>query len=268
MVFGKKSAKVAPEDVGASTSVTTASKEEGKNRLEAEERRCKDLLFLLLFVIFWGGMIYIAAFGFTHGKAARLLYGLDSHGYTCGVKNDNGPDLSNAKKLYFLDPLALQTTRSLTELKRAKKVCIPECPTVARSLLPTATHKVCSFSGLYTGGCEETSYYTCPYYQDSDVSTIPINTLLPGASVVPAWSTTYYSSFTYMVPGLSAACPVTPYGIANNATDPCGFKFTTKIIGEGPCFPNVFPTADVLNKVRENDDATLPSSVEIGMHSP
>lgn len=249
MVFGKKSAKVAPADASASTSVTP-SKDEGKNRLEAEERRCKDLLFLLLFVIFWGGMIYIAAFGFTHGKAARLLYGLDSHGYTCGVKNDNGPDLSNAKKLYFLDPLALQTTRSLTALKRAKKVCIPECPTVARSLLPTTMHKVCSFSGLYTGGCEETSYYTCPYYLDSDVSTVPMN-VLAGGITPAAWSTTYYSAFTYAVAGLSAACPVTPYGTANNATDPCGFKFSTKVIGSGPCYPNVFPTADVLNKVRE-----------------
>ena len=234
--------KVAPEP--GSIASTSSASSLVKNRLESEPRRCKDLLFLLLFIVFWVGMLYIAGVSIENGKPERLIYGIDSHGFTCGAKNDaiNGPDLSNSKKLYFLDPLALQSTRSLTGLKRAKKVCIQECPSVAASLLPATTHKVCPFSGLYTGGCEDAAYYTCPYYAASGVSSVPVNATAAvaagdaGVVPVPAWSTTYYSSFAFLVAGASPVCPVTAYGLANAATDPCGFKFSTKVIGEGPCY--------------------------------
>lgn len=236
--------KVGPADA---PSTSTTSSGTASNRIESDERHCKDLLFLLLFLIFWAGMIYVAAVGFVNGEPERLIYGLDSHGYTCGTKNDAGPDLSNYKKLYFLDPLSLENLYSLKTFKKARKICVPNCPTVALSTIPTTAHKVCSFNGLYSGGCEDTSYYSCPYYSADDVSTVPINSFI-GGSTPGTWSTTYYSSFTFMVAGISTECPVSTYGSLNNATDPCGFKFSTKVIGSGPCYPNVFPTSDILNK--------------------
>ena len=103
---------------------------------------------------------------------------------------------------------------------------------------------------LYTGGCEDAAYYTCPYYAASGVSSVPVNATAAvaagqaGVVPVPAWSTTYYSSFSFLVAGASPICPVTAYGLANAATDPCGFKFSTKVIGEGPCYVRVVAVAN------------------------
>jgi solute carrier family 44 (choline transporter-like protein), member 1 len=42
-------------------------------------RSCRDMLWLLLFVGFWVGMITIASFSFKNGNPLRLLYGVDRY---------------------------------------------------------------------------------------------------------------------------------------------------------------------------------------------
>lgn len=36
-------------------------------------RRCRDLIYLILFAVFWGGMLYVAYLAFKRGLSASLL---------------------------------------------------------------------------------------------------------------------------------------------------------------------------------------------------
>lgn len=63
------------------------------------------------------------------GNPARLAYGTDSFGLTCGVVNHVGNrtlDLSRFKNKYWLNPLDLLS--GPTDAYYAKAICMRECP--------------------------------------------------------------------------------------------------------------------------------------------
>lgn len=80
-----------PRDRGASRvrgltvwdDLRDASLEEKDVKLE--RRKCTDPLFCAVFVLFWIGMILIAALALENGEPGRLLYGNDALGHTCGI---------------------------------------------------------------------------------------------------------------------------------------------------------------------------------------
>lgn len=95
------------------------------------DRRCRDILCLLLFAIFWGGMFIVAAYGIQMGDLARLQYGDDYLGNTCG-KNNTGVafipeayrrDWSNAPNVYILSPMEINSNIFMTP-----RICLPDCP--------------------------------------------------------------------------------------------------------------------------------------------
>ena len=134
-----------------------------------QRRRFRDVFFLLLYAAFWAGMVYIAVIAYKQGiqklpkfaevprscwcvgrswcshevdsihkqerascctgHPARLSYGIDSAGNTCGQKNywngGQGPDLTDYKKLYYLNPLELLDTDIFLG---ARSVCLKDCP--------------------------------------------------------------------------------------------------------------------------------------------
>jgi hypothetical protein len=49
------------------------------------ERKCTDVTFLLLFMLWWLGMFMIAAVGFVSGEPARLLFAVAHNGVVCGT---------------------------------------------------------------------------------------------------------------------------------------------------------------------------------------
>eukprot|EP01006_Ploeotia_vitrea_P051435 TRINITY_DN67561_c12_g1_i1.p1 TRINITY_DN67561_c12_g1~~TRINITY_DN67561_c12_g1_i1.p1 ORF type:complete len:684 (-),score=46.79 TRINITY_DN67561_c12_g1_i1:2138-4189(-) len=55
-------------------------------------RGCTDILFLLIFIIFWAAMIFIAVIALKTGDLSRLTRGVDFQGHACGVliTNDQG----------------------------------------------------------------------------------------------------------------------------------------------------------------------------------
>ncbi|KJE92111.1 choline transporter-like protein [Capsaspora owczarzaki ATCC 30864] len=94
-------------------------------------RKCTDVPCCLLFIVFWIGMIIIAAFGFANGDPFRLINPVDSMGNICGELNDGlyGDQRNNSYLFFFditkCDPVnlnCLQTTQ----------VCVPECPTASK----------------------------------------------------------------------------------------------------------------------------------------
>lgn len=49
-----------------------------------EDRKCRDVFWLLLFVAYWVGMVMVAMTGFSYGDVSRLLFAMDAHGNQCG----------------------------------------------------------------------------------------------------------------------------------------------------------------------------------------
>ncbi|XP_038210134.1 choline transporter-like 1 isoform X2 [Zerene cesonia] len=94
---------------------------------ETPKKGCTDVLWLVIYVIFWIAMIFVAAISFVYGNPQRLINGYDSFGNTCGVKNNkkliNFPlaGISTADKsyLFFMD---------VKQLRRSLKICVKECP--------------------------------------------------------------------------------------------------------------------------------------------
>uniref|UniRef100_A0A9I9DE03 Choline transporter-like protein n=1 Tax=Cucumis melo TaxID=3656 RepID=A0A9I9DE03_CUCME len=67
-------------------------------------RKCRDIVFLVIFIAFWVGMIVNSSFGFNQGNPLRLTYGLDYKGnvYQSGLK-DSQFKLADARSICLMD---------------------------------------------------------------------------------------------------------------------------------------------------------------------
>lgn len=96
-----------------------------------ENRKCRDLAFLLVFIAFWVGMIVNSSFGFNRGDPRRLVYGLDYKGNLCGNKNSK-PDLRELQMRYWQNPNQVYQSglrKSPINLIEARSICLKGCPT-------------------------------------------------------------------------------------------------------------------------------------------
>ncbi|ONK63978.1 uncharacterized protein A4U43_C07F20860 [Asparagus officinalis] len=94
-------------------------------------RKCRDLVFLVIFVAFWVAMIVNSSFGFNQGDPLRLTYGLDYKGNVCGNKHGD-PDLRELEVRYWMNPNQIYQSadkRSQFKLTDARSICLMECPT-------------------------------------------------------------------------------------------------------------------------------------------
>ncbi|XP_059062134.1 choline transporter-like 1 [Achroia grisella] len=94
---------------------------------ETPRKGCTDVIWLIIYVIFWILMIIVAAISFVYGNPQRLINGYDSFGNTCGVKSNQklinfplaGLNTIDQKYLFFMD---------IKELRRSLKICVKQCP--------------------------------------------------------------------------------------------------------------------------------------------
>lgn len=98
-----------------------------KGPVDDSNRKLRDVIFLILFALFWVGFIVIAGIAFGEGDPRRIIYGTDSWGNLCGRDNDkeieskmSGLDTRGYGFLYYTNP----TDDS------AFKLCVKECPQV------------------------------------------------------------------------------------------------------------------------------------------
>jgi hypothetical protein len=85
------------------------------------DRRCTDVFFLLLFILFWVGMIVVASIGLSEGDPRRLYMPSDVYGNFCGMDNTK---LANGLVYDFDTALQNQTncnSQTVTDLQ--KKNC-------------------------------------------------------------------------------------------------------------------------------------------------
>ncbi|KAL0840483.1 hypothetical protein ABMA28_015727 [Loxostege sticticalis] len=94
---------------------------------EAPKKGCTDVLWLIIYILFWILMIIVAAISFVYGNPQRLINGYDSFGNTCGVKTNKklinfplaGISTIDKNYLFFMD---------IKELRRSLKICVKQCP--------------------------------------------------------------------------------------------------------------------------------------------
>ncbi|NWW64313.1 CTL3 protein, partial [Ifrita kowaldi] len=95
-------------------------------------RKCTDTLWLLLFCLFWAGLMFISGYAVVAGAAERLVLGYDSFGNICGRKNTpveganlSGLDMTNKKYVFFLNSCSLE----IQSLKTSSlSLCVSSCP--------------------------------------------------------------------------------------------------------------------------------------------
>uniref|UniRef100_A0A673I217 Choline transporter-like protein n=1 Tax=Sinocyclocheilus rhinocerous TaxID=307959 RepID=A0A673I217_9TELE len=97
-----------------------------------EQRKCTDIPWLLLFILFNVGMLCICGFAIATGAASRLISGYDSYGNTCGQKNGkipgielSGRDHTSRKYVFFLDPCNIDV---LGRKIKSVALCVSKCP--------------------------------------------------------------------------------------------------------------------------------------------
>ncbi|KAL9669061.1 hypothetical protein QQ045_006602 [Rhodiola kirilowii] len=97
------------------------------------DRKCRDIVFLIIFIAFWVAMIVNSSFGFNQGNPSRLVYGLDYKGNVCGDKNAH-PNLRELELKYWLNPNQVYESGlkgSHVKLADARSICLMDCPVPA-----------------------------------------------------------------------------------------------------------------------------------------
>ncbi|XP_006005756.1 choline transporter-like protein 3 [Latimeria chalumnae] len=95
-------------------------------------RKCTDIPWLVIFFLFWAGMMFITGYAIVAGAAERLIFGYDSYGNICGRKNSpiegaplSGLDMVKKKNVFFLDSCNLE----INGLKvNSIALCVSSCP--------------------------------------------------------------------------------------------------------------------------------------------
>mmetsp|Transcript_33273 Transcript_33273/g.83821 ORF Transcript_33273/g.83821 Transcript_33273/m.83821 type:complete len:809 (+) Transcript_33273:563-2989(+) len=229
-------------------------------------RKCRDVFWLLCFLLFWGGMLFVGGYAIMFGNANKLLYGIDAMGNICGSVNEfNGTtlDLTSAKKLYFLDPFEMMKL-DITQIPFAKSVCLPACP---------STPDLCEWDAHFRGEavCEAPTQFRCPYYA-SQTANVPelghydlwldLPDIVGNESHPAAVNALYYAELATtnattcdlgkdggfgMLDDAWAAIQAAQF---SSAAERCGqvYQHTSKVPNQGPCFPVFAKTVDYLNR--------------------
>ncbi|KAL1548285.1 Choline transporter protein 1, variant 2 [Salvia divinorum] len=100
------------------------------NDIIKHNRKCRDLVFLVIFIAFWIAMIVNSSFAFNQGNPLRLNYGLDYKGNVCGDKHGDW-DLRELELRYWSNPNQVYETgvkNSKFQLSNARSICLMDCP--------------------------------------------------------------------------------------------------------------------------------------------
>nr|XP_044994723.1 choline transporter-like protein 3 isoform X2 [Jaculus jaculus] len=95
-------------------------------------RKCTDREWLILFFLFWTGLVFIMGYSVVAGATGRLLFGHDSFGNVCGRRNSpvegaplSGQDMTLKKHVFFMNACNLEVKdRRLG----STVLCVSSCP--------------------------------------------------------------------------------------------------------------------------------------------
>jgi hypothetical protein len=102
-----------------------------------QNRKCRDIVFLILFLAFGIGFIIETSFGFNKGDPRRLVYGFDYLGNTCGDKKAS-VNLKSFEVRYWQNPNQVYKSGVLSDpfdLADARSICLKDCPSPSNTNL-------------------------------------------------------------------------------------------------------------------------------------
>mmetsp|Transcript_21682 Transcript_21682/g.60287 ORF Transcript_21682/g.60287 Transcript_21682/m.60287 type:complete len:817 (+) Transcript_21682:143-2593(+) len=224
------------------------------------DRKPRDVFCLVMYTLFWIGLLLIAGVCFLLGDPLRIVYGLDGYGNTCGALADwngtGGPDLTARRKLYYLSPFDALNPASLLY---GHSICVETCPT---SVAP------CTVADPQ---CLDTGAFRCPYYRTAEDS------LYGTLDGVDDWSTQYWNKLNTtnisQCPGGQASkqMEILERLLGMQASDAlddlfpsttCGEQLQkSSLLAQGPCYPVIVNTTDVLNRCFPNFDSDVLAAV-------
>uniref|UniRef100_A0A8C0XHH5 Choline transporter-like protein n=1 Tax=Castor canadensis TaxID=51338 RepID=A0A8C0XHH5_CASCN len=96
-------------------------------------RKCTDPAWLLLFFLFWTGLVFITGYSVVAGATGRLLFGYDSFGNVCGKRNSpvdgapfSGQDMTlKSKHVFFMNSCDLDVRK---KRPGPTALCVSSCP--------------------------------------------------------------------------------------------------------------------------------------------
>ncbi|KAK7809943.1 hypothetical protein U0070_024863 [Myodes glareolus] len=95
-------------------------------------RKCTDTAWLVLFFLFWTGLVFIMGYSVVAGAAGRLLFGYDSFGNVCGKRNSpvegaplSGQDMTLKKHVFFMNACDLEVK---DRWLGPTALCVSSCP--------------------------------------------------------------------------------------------------------------------------------------------
>ncbi|XP_052274056.1 choline transporter-like protein 1 [Dreissena polymorpha] len=148
------------------------------------DRECRDILFLILFAAFMGGMGYVTHRAVTMGNPRRLIYGMDSWGNICNqdnrvIKDVNlsrtGLDLTGKQYLYYFND---NVFTSVIDTARGAigsiKICVSKCPNEITSVTSLKAFSATSKSQLCVYGVNTSDYFDGKVDGLSDCPHLPI----------------------------------------------------------------------------------------------
>lgn len=167
------------------------------------QRGCRDILCLLVFLVFWVGMLIIGGLGFKYGDYKRLIYATDYTGQICGTGSVSGQKYAVYPRL-GLD-FFLNLNKSPTDYT-FYGVCVSTCPTQYQA--------VCNYnipvSTTGTGPYNQTFLQQCLMYPNQATGacvpvvnncwTMPVTTSPVFYRCIPAYNTTLQSTATCIYP--------------------------------------------------------------------
>lgn len=146
-----------------------------------QNRKCQDVLFLILFALFWVGMIVIGGIAIKQGNLDRLKYGNDTDGNLCGTANSGqGTDMTDKTYQYVFYPW------DPTSYRR----CMTACPNATLDY-------VCK----YNVSAPQTQLQFAQAFQNKDCTytyktNSALNRCLPDASALLQYVTKYNNDST------------------------------------------------------------------------
>ena len=90
------------------------------SRTPEPSRRCHDVIWLVIFLLWWVGMLAIGWTSWRQGDYRRLVEGLDDHNGLCG--EEGNPTLEGKPFVYFA---------CLQYGQRRPTVCMSQCPSLS-----------------------------------------------------------------------------------------------------------------------------------------
>ncbi|CAG9467592.1 unnamed protein product [Pedinophyceae sp. YPF-701] len=198
-----------------------------------ENRRCTDILFLIIFIAWWVGMFVVCGIAFQRGEVERLLYGVDSFGNTCGTN-----DLGDRKKIYWTNNFDLLT---FANIKTGVKICINECPeqpAAGDQVAVTATK-----CDVAAGTCTGNVNFYCPYRSQARFGMGTASSL----SVVGELEVQYWDQLPNSYPSDNADVAALPKA---------AWQTLSIVPGKGPCSPILFDHVDLYNRCFPKLDTT------------